>query len=184
MFHRSERLLLRPPWPEDWQAVRAGIADEGVVRNLASAPWPYADSDAQDWCGQAFAPDCPRFLVTIARSAEVIGCIGIGPLPIEDGGGDGIMEMGYWIARAHWGRGYATEAAAAMLEIARMLGHSRIEAGHFVDNPASGKVLRKVGFLPTGRVEPRHSKGRGYSASCVLYRIDLQAGLCPDDKAA
>ena len=48
MFHRSERLLLRPPWPEDWQAVHAGIADEGVVRNLARAPWPYAEEDARD----------------------------------------------------------------------------------------------------------------------------------------
>jgi len=40
MFHRSERLLLRPAWPEDWQAVHAAIADEGIVRNLATAPWP------------------------------------------------------------------------------------------------------------------------------------------------
>ena len=89
MFHRSERLLLRPPWPEDWRAVRAAIADEGIVRNLASAPWPYADSDAQDWCATPFSPHAPRFLITLADSGEVIGCIGIGPLPREDGGGDG-----------------------------------------------------------------------------------------------
>ena len=41
MFFRSERLFLRPVWPEDWQAILNGIADEAVVRNLARAPWPY-----------------------------------------------------------------------------------------------------------------------------------------------
>ena len=43
VFHRSDRLLLRPIWPEDWKSVLTGIADEGVVRNLARAPWPYSE---------------------------------------------------------------------------------------------------------------------------------------------
>ena len=176
MFHRSERLLLRPAWPEDWRAVHRAIADEGIVRNLSSVPWPYEAEHARAWCAEAFDPRAPRFLVTLADSGEVIGCVGFGPLPVADGGGDGTMELGYWTARAHWGRGYASEAARAAIEIARMSGHPRIEAGHFVDNPASGKVLRNAGFLPTGRVEPRHSLARGYAASCVLYRIDLQKG--------
>ena len=41
MFHRTERLLLRPAWPEDWEMILWGIGDERVVRNLARAPWPY-----------------------------------------------------------------------------------------------------------------------------------------------
>ena len=116
MFHRSERLLLRPAWPEDWQAVHAAIADEGIVRNLATAPWPYSAADARAWCALPFTPEAPRFVITLADSGEVIGCIGIGPLPPEEGGGDGTMELGYWIARPHWGRGYAGEAARAMVE--------------------------------------------------------------------
>ena len=184
MFYRSERLLLRPAWPEDWQAVFAGIADEGVVRNLASAPWPYAERDARDFCNDDRQPGSPKLLITLADTAEVIGGIGIGPLPPEEGGGDGTMELGYWIARRHWGQGYASEAACAVLEMALALGHTRFEAGHFVDNPASGRVLRKAGFLPTGRVEPRHSRARGYAASCVLYRRDLDVGACAGPKAA
>ena len=174
MFHRSERLLLRPPWPEDWQAVRGGIADEGIVRNLARAPWPYADSDAQSWCAVPFAPHAPRFLVTLARNGEVIGCIGCGPLPPEDGGGDGTMEMGYWIARPHWGRGYASAAARALVEIARASGHPRIVASHFLDNPASGRVLRKAGFCPTGKTGRHFSLARGYEAQTIDYALDLE----------
>ena len=49
MFHCTERLLLRPAWPEDWQAVYSGIADEGVVRNLARVPWPYSQDDARSF---------------------------------------------------------------------------------------------------------------------------------------
>ncbi|MBB3033182.1 GNAT family N-acetyltransferase [Alteriqipengyuania lutimaris] len=173
MFHRSERLLLRPPWPEDWRAVRAGIADEGIVRNLATAPWPYADSDAQSWCATPFVAETPRFLITLADSGEVIGGIGFGPLDVEEGGGDGSMELGYWIARAHWGRGYASEAARAVIEIARMIGHSRIVASHFLDNPASGRVLRKAGFAPTGKIGRQYSKGRGYEAQTIGYALDL-----------
>ena len=173
MFHRSERLLLRPAWPEDWQAVHAAIADEGIVRNLATAPWPYSAADARAWCALPFTPEAPRFVITLADSGEVIGCIGIGPLPPEEGGGDGTMELGYWIARPHWGRGYAGEAARAAIEIARACDHPRIVASHFLDNPASGRVLRKAGFLPTGKGGRHFSLARGYEAQTNGYALDL-----------
>ncbi len=168
MFHRSERLLLRPPWPEDWQQVLGGIADEGVVRNLARAPWPYEPRHARDFVRKPIDPRHPRFLVARADTGQVIGCTGIDQYEDE-------VELGYWIARAHWGRGYATEAARAVLDIARMLGHRRIVASHFLDNPASGRVLRKLGFVPTGAVRERHSCGRGEAAPAAEYALDLEA---------
>ena len=81
-------------------------------------------------------------------------------------------ELGYWIARDCWGRGYASEAARGALEVARLLGYRRI-GGHFTDNPASGRVLRKAGFLPTGKIVSRHSSGRGEERTRALYRLDL-----------
>ena len=168
MFHRSQRLLLRPIWPEDWQGVLAGIADEGVVRNLASAPWPYGAEDARRFTALPSRPLFPRFLITRASDAAVIGCIGIDP-------NEGEVELGYWIARAHWGYGYATEAGEAVLGIARSLGHQRLQASHFLDNPASGRVLQKLGFTPTGRVVERHSCGRGAKAPTAEYTLDLAA---------
>jgi RimJ/RimL family protein N-acetyltransferase len=181
-------LLLRPIWPEDWQALLAGIADEGVVRNLARAPWPYREQDARDFAALPADPIHPRFLITRAADGQSVGCIGFGPEdgPANDGAAnDGAApELGYWIARPHWGKGYATEAGAAVLEVAAMLGHRELVASHFLDNPASGKVLRKLGFEPTGRTQPRWSCGRGEMAETVQYRRLIGAGAGVSQRAA
>jgi RimJ/RimL family protein N-acetyltransferase len=177
MFHRSERLFLRPAFPEDWQGVLAGIADEGVVRNLARAPWPYGAEDARQFVALPTTPKFPRFLITRARDAMVVGCIGIDR-------NEGEIELGYWIARQHWGQGFATEAGHAVIEVARRLGHERLIASHFLDNPASGRVLEKLGFAPTGRVVERHSCGRGETSPTREYALDLDADVMPVQRAA
>jgi RimJ/RimL family protein N-acetyltransferase len=168
VFHRTQRLLLRPIWPEDTQALFAGIADEGVVRNLARAPWPYRESDARAFAELPSDPLHPRFLITRAADAQVVGSIGLGPSDDASGAAEP-LELGYWIARSHWGQGYATEAGRAVLEIAATLGHRLLTGAHFIDNPASGRVLRKLGFEPTGRIEDRWSCGRGAPVRAVLY---------------
>ena len=170
MFHRSERLFLRPAWPEDWEAVLGGIADERVVRNLARAPWPYTAENAREFVSRPQDPRFPGFLIELPSR---LGRQSIGYIGLADR--EGKVELGYWIARPWWGRGYATEAARGVLEIARLLGHRRVSAGHFADNPASGRVLRKLGFRPTGAVAERHSCARGEAAPAVEYVLDLDA---------
>ena len=132
------------------------------------------------WCGTSrvchghtarmmhavFDPRFPRFLITRSRDAALIGCIGIDMTA-------GQVELGYWIARQHWGRGYATEAGRGVIEIASALGYKTLVASHFLDNPASGKVLSKLGFKPTGRIVNRHSCGRGAEAPTAEYSLDL-----------
>ncbi len=169
MFIRSERLFLRPGWPEDWEELLAGIGDEAVVRNLAKAPWPYTADDARWFSSKPQDQRCPHFFVTVPTSSEPARIIGGVGLALSDGE----IELGYWIARDSWGRGYATEAARAVLRLARMLGHRRISAGHFADNPASGRVLNKVGFKPTGEVRPRFSCARGSEAPAVIHALEL-----------
>lgn len=169
MFIRSERLFLRPGWPEDWEEVLAGIADERVLRNLARAPWPYTADDARHFAAKQQDARCPHFLVTLPTSsapARIVGSVGL--TQSADG-----VDLGYWIARDHWGRGFATEAARAVLRLARTLGHRRIRGFHFEDNPASGRVLRKVGFRPTGKVKPRFNLARGAEAMAVEHALDL-----------
>ncbi|WP_343345668.1 GNAT family N-acetyltransferase [Sphingomicrobium sp. XHP0239] len=169
MFAVTENLLLRPGWAEDAEAVAAAIADKGIVRNLASAPWPYGIDDAREHLARMAAASLPVMLVTTRADARIVGILGF------DRMADGSIDMGYWIARSHWGKGYATEAGRAGLEIMRTLGHRRIEAGHFIDNPASGRVLRKLGFVPTGDTVMRTSCGRDEEVEVVMYALDLTA---------
>ena len=96
----------------------------------------------------------------------------------------GTVELGYWIARRFWGQGFATEAGMAVLAIAAALGHSEATAAHFLDNPASGKVLRKLGFEPTGRIEERFSCGRGSAAQAVQYQRLLDPAVAQQQRAA
>jgi RimJ/RimL family protein N-acetyltransferase len=175
MFARTPRLLLRPGWPEDADALYRAIADEGIVRNLASAPWPYRPDDARASLAGERSGETPSFVIVrrTAGAPELIGKIGFGPGP------DGPSELGYFIARPHWGQGYASEAARAVIDIARALGVPALQAGHFLDNPASGRVLEKLGFAPTGRIAPRFSAGRGETAPCRFYRLDLGAAAAP-----
>jgi RimJ/RimL family protein N-acetyltransferase len=179
MFARTSRLLLRPGWVEDAPALARAIADEQIVRNLSSAPWPFALRDAEAFLAAPRDPVLPAFLVFERTNAApaLVGSCGLGRRP------SGAVELGYWIAREHWGRGFATEAGQALLAIAGTLGISRLEASWFVDNPASGRVLEKLGFVTTGLRAPRHSCARGREVDAVLMRCWLERDLLGVDGA-
>lgn len=172
MFARTERLLLRPGWREDAAALHAAICDEGIVRNLAEAPWPYRPDDAERFLMRERAAGdvtCLVFLRT-EGAPQLVGAVGVGRKP------EATPELGYWIARPYWDRGIATEAALALIANARdSLRYERLVAGHFVDNPASGRVLAKLGFRPTGQVRGRYSVGRGTIAPCREFALELNA---------
>jgi RimJ/RimL family protein N-acetyltransferase len=170
MFARTERLLLRPGFIEDAPELTAAVADEGIARNLARLPWPYNVEHARDWLSiEAAQPLLPNMLITLrtGEGPRIIGGIGIHLTP--DVFGVERPEIGYWVARRYWGLGFATEAGRAVLAIARTNGLPPLMSGHFVDNPASGKVLRKLGFRPTGQIAPRFSVARGEDVACALY---------------
>ena len=170
MFARTQRLLLRPGWAEDAPALAAAISDERIVRNLATAPWPYGLRDAEAFLASPRDPVLPSMLVfeRTGGAPRLVGSCGLGRRP------SGAVELGYWIARAHWGRGFATEAGTALIDIARMLGLARLEGSHFVDNPASARVLEKLGFKPIGITAPRMSCARGLEADSRLLRLVLR----------
>src|SRR5215213_10291075 len=115
MFARTPRLLLRPCFPEVAPALAAAIADEAIARNLANVPWPYRMRDAEAFLASPRDPILPSLLIFERTEAapRLVGACGLGRRP------SGAVEMGYWIARPHWGQGYATEACRALLDIAR-----------------------------------------------------------------
>ena len=171
MFASTPRLLLRPGFPEDAPALASAIADKAIVTNLAVVPWPYTMRDADAFLASPRDPILPSLLIFERTSGapELVGCCGLSRRP------SGSVELGYWIARPHWGRGLATEAARALIEIARTLGLRSLEAGHFVDNPASARVLEKLGFVALGITAPRMSCARGEEIPARLMRLELRA---------
>ncbi|MEP7130819.1 MAG: GNAT family N-acetyltransferase [Sphingomicrobium sp.] len=177
MFARTPRLLLRPGFPEDAPALAAAIADEAIARNLLSVPWPYRMRDAEAFLASPRDPILPSFLIFERTPAapQLIGSCGLGRRP------SGAVEMGYWIVRPFWSRGFATEACSALIEIAGALGLAQLEGSHFLDNAASARVLEKLGFEPVGIVAPRMSCARGGEVPARLMRLRLRAEVLAED---
>ncbi len=172
MFARTQRLLLRPGFPEDSRALAAAIPDHGILRNLAGAPSLFSFRDAGALLTQPRDPVLPWFVIVERTSTapRLVGACGLGRRP------SGAVELGYWIARSHWGRGIATEACEALIEIARTLRLPALEGSCFIDNPASGRVLEKLGFEPTGIVAPRYSRSREDEGLARMLRLTLSEG--------
>jgi RimJ/RimL family protein N-acetyltransferase len=171
MFLRTERLFLRPAWPEDAPELARAIAQEPVVRMLARVPWPYDEDHAREWIDAPRAHASPTFLMTLPEAGgKIVGACGLHAT-------GKFAEVGYWVEPGHWGRGYATEALNGLIALSRMLGHARIVARHAVDNPASARVMRKAGFRPTGRVAPCASLGRATAYDAVEHALDLQPAM-------
>jgi RimJ/RimL family protein N-acetyltransferase len=153
------RLLLRPPMESDVESITGMLGEWEVARNLSSPPHPYGPEHARAHLAnsQQGRADCSGYNFAICRRQDEthVGMIGIRTR------GDRALEMGYWIGKPYWGAGYATEAGRRMADFAfAELGLSHLMAGWFVDNPASGKVLAKLGFIDHGEDE-RFSLARG-----------------------
>lgn len=172
MFVRTPRLTLRPAWIEDAAELAQAIGHECVVRNLARVPWPYGPRDAEDFVRRPVALRSAFFVICLPESGRIIGGIGVHR---ADSHSD---EFGYWLTPSAWGQGYATEAGQGVLGAARhALGLKRLVSSHFADNPASGRVLRKLGFQPTGRRVRRFSLARGTESDSIELSADLVDGM-------
>ena len=172
MFIRTERLLLHPTWPEDLDELLALIGEESVARNLDVQGLPRSREALEAYIARPSDPLLPHFFIERRGDdgMELVGGIGLG----RDGTA---VELGSWIAPAWRGHGFAVEALLAVLDHARMLGHRRLIACHFVDNQATGRVLEKACFVATGVLRDRFSPARGGMAPALVYEADLAEPL-------
>ena len=167
----TDRLVLREFVPDDWPAVLAYQRDP---RYLRFYPWTYrTETDVQDFV-QMFVDqqaEQPRrkfqLAITLPDDERLIGNCGIRRKPEQDWEAD----IGYELAPEHWGRGYATEAALAVVSFGfRELELHRISSWCIADNSASARVLEKVGLRPEGRLrENEYFKGRWWDT--LLYGV-------------
>ncbi|WP_443478087.1 GNAT family N-acetyltransferase [Novosphingobium aerophilum] len=169
MFVRTERLFLRPGWPEDFDELVEAISDEAVQRNLGVGEMPRSSRAMREYLGKPRDPRLPHFFMYLRApdGPQLVGGIGLGRI-------EGDIELGYWIAPSYRGRGFAGEAVRAVLDQARTLGHRRIVASHFADNPATLGVLEASGFADSGEDRERFSVGRGMPVSARIYVADLE----------
>ena len=143
---RTERLLLRKPDLSDRDAIVSIAGDWDIARNLSPVPHPYTKEDA-DFFLEKVVPAQWVWAITLGESEPLIGCIGLAPTEIEN-----VADLGYWLARDHWGKGYGAESVRAVLKIAfDEFGISTVTAGPFAENIASIKVLKKAGFRFVGK---------------------------------
>ncbi len=157
----TRRLTLRPPGARDIPRLAALANDPLIARMTLRMPHPYEIGDAEEFVLKAAAQDPARARTFLIEHEDhgPVGVIGL----FEDA--DPAPEVGYWIARPFQGRGFATEALqGATTWASRAWKRRALMAGHFSDNPASGRVLEKAGFLYTGEVRRGFSRARGAEA--------------------
>ena len=141
----TERLYLRQPVGADAEAVVAICGDLEVARRLSRVPHPYGHADFRFFLERVVVME-PTWAIVLRQTNELAGVIGLAP--DQDGQS---AELGYYIGRAHWGRGLATEAGQAIVHLGTEdIGYTRLTSGYHADNPASGRVLAKLGFKPVG----------------------------------
>jgi RimJ/RimL family protein N-acetyltransferase len=145
----TARLVLRAFVPADAAEVQRLAGDPAVAEGTL-LPHPYADGTAESWIsGRRAAHDRGEetsFAIERVHDGALIGAIGLAFEPHL-----ACARLGYWLGRPYWGRGYATEAATAVVAHGfETLGLERIWAPRFRANAASGRVLEKVGLAHEG----------------------------------
>jgi RimJ/RimL family protein N-acetyltransferase len=143
---RTSRLLLRPFTVEDCPDVERLAGDERVADTTLTIPHPYPPGAALEWIATHPTEwqSGTGLILAIAglESNELFGSIGLGIEADHDR-----AELGYWVGVPYWNRGYCTEAGEAMIDFAfSSLKLQRIHSHHFTRNPASGRVMQKLGM--------------------------------------
>ena len=143
---QSKRLLLRPLDLRDAQTVQALAGVAIVADTTLTIPHPYPDGAAEAWIATLTPAWDTGAGVTFAITDRELGNL-VGVISLAISANDANAELGYWIGLPFWNRGYATEAAQTLVDWGMVaLRLDRIEARYFVRNPASGRVLQKLGM--------------------------------------
>jgi RimJ/RimL family protein N-acetyltransferase len=159
----TDRLLLRPLRTSDAQALFLLFADWEVIRWLSLPPWPYRIDDAHEFIHGQLHQDLTKTTFAVTLADTLIGGIDVRMHPAGHSQSAPGPNLGYWLGRRYWGRGYMTEAARSF--VAHVFGSGiagTIYSGAFADNAASLRVQEKLGFVRDGETmlfaRPRNEK--------------------------
>ena len=163
---RTERLVLRPFAPADASRIQQLAGAREVALNTMNIPHPYPDGAAEQWVNsqeEKLAEGHHNFAID---DGEMVGGIGLRVQQEFER-----AEIGYWIGKPFWGRGYATEAASAIIRYGfEQLKLNRIYAGYFSRNESSSRVMIKNGMMYEGTLR-QHVKKWDEFVDVVYYAI-------------
>ncbi len=170
----TERIILRPWRDSDAESLFKYASDPDVG---SRAGWPPHKSveESLEIIRTVFHDALNTWAIELKETGEAIGAIGYGPscdckLPAREGE----PITGYWIAKPYWNQGICTEALRLMLDHIRTTTDIKsLISGHFIDNPASGRVMEKCGFVPTGETCIDETQYQGKDRPIRVMRIEL-----------
>jgi RimJ/RimL family protein N-acetyltransferase len=170
----TERIILRPWRDSDAESLFKWASDPDVG---SRAGWPPHKSveESREIILTVFNDVLNTWAIELKETGEAIGAIGYGPscdckLPTREGE----PITGYWVAKPYWNQGICTEALRLMLDHIRTTTDIKsLVSGHFIDNPASGRVMEKCGFVPTGETCIDETQYQGKDRPIRVLRIEL-----------
>ncbi|MEJ2610006.1 MAG: GNAT family N-acetyltransferase [Candidatus Thiodiazotropha sp.] len=166
----TERLLLRPLTIDDGVRIRALAGNWAVAKTTLSIPHPYEEGMAEKWISDLEDKWKEKagvsFGVELKKTNEIIGVVSLVSISHNS------AEIGYWIGEQYWGNGYCTEASKSLIQFAlKQLHITFFKAEHLTENPASGKVMVKLGLKHLLSVERLDRTGK--PAQVETYAIDF-----------
>ncbi len=167
---KGNRVKLRKFTLADGSAVQALAGDPAIADTTSTVPHPYPDGVAEQWIAthesQFQQGKAAIYAIVALADQSLIGSLGVSLHPAHRRG-----EIGYWIGRPYWNRGYCTEALHLLLgDCFTRLNLHRVYAHHFARNPASGRVMQKVGMQREGYLREHVLKADRFE-DLVLYGL-------------
>ena len=167
---QTTRLLLRPFALADAPDVQRLAGAPEVADMTLNVPHPYEDSMAEQWISsqpeQFVSGTTVTYAITLQENEALIGAVGLTVTPVHRR-----AELGYWQGVPYWNQGYMTEAAGALINYGfTEMDLHKITASHFARNPASGRVMQKLGMVQEGVLRQNVHKGDGFE-DLALYGL-------------
>ncbi|MFK0160927.1 GNAT family N-acetyltransferase [Rhizobium sp. NPDC090279] len=170
----TARLRLRPTSAADARRAFEIQSDWNVTRMLSNACYPPNAHDIESWFSshEREWAEGTAYRFAIEQGEGVIGVVDVDGIAGSNG------SLGYWLESPSWGKGYAFEAAQALIGfVFSEVGLLTLESGHAADNPASGRVLTRLGFTPIASRE-LFSRARRETIVQCCYTLGRGSTLC------
>jgi RimJ/RimL family protein N-acetyltransferase len=171
----TERLLLRPPHDSDAEDIAELANNYRVASMLATMPHPYFVADARDFLTRIASTNAGDsvYAVTLAKSGQFLGICGLH----EDKARFDLPFLGYWLGEGYWGKGYASEAARALVDLFfKVTDREEMMISCRIDNGRSRRIIEKCGGIPWKR-EDRYNRALGEMHAVEDYRVTRESWL-------